>query len=104
MVQGRMYIDKMEIVFLVPAKNKTVRHNLSASDIARVQFDKSVTKTLGFIKSEDETITVVSGKVGAPMIYKKSKNKKHFDEYKRGLEEFARRNNVTFIDNTKGLV
>lgn len=104
MVQGRMYIDKMEIVFLVPAKNKTVRHNLAASDITRIQFDKSVTNILGFIKREEETITVVSGKVGAPMVYKRSQNKKHFDEYRRGLEEFARRNNVTFMDNTKDLV
>jgi len=101
MAQRRIYVDKTEIVFLVPTKNSMSRYNLSARDITRIQFDKSVINIFGFIKSESETITVVSGKAGAPIVYKKSQNKKFFDEYKRELEKFAKDNSVTFADETK---
>ncbi len=101
MAQRRIYVDKTEIVFLVPTKNNTARYNLSASDIIRIQFDKSVTNILGFIKSEIETITVVSGKTGAPIVYKRNQNKKYFDTYKCELEKFAKQNYVTFADKTK---
>ena len=101
MAQRRIYVDKTEIVFLVPTKNSMVRHNITAKDISRIQFDKSQKNILGFIKSETETITVVSGKAGAPIVYKKSQNKKFFDEYKKELEKFAKDNNVTFADETK---
>lgn len=101
MAQRRIYADKTEVVFLVPTKNKMVRYNLASSDIVRIQFDKSIVNILGFIKSETETITVVSGKVKAPIVYKKNQNKKYFDEYKSELERFAKQNYVTFVDTTK---
>ncbi len=104
MAERQIYVDKSEIVLLVPAKNKMKRYNLAAGDVNRIQFDKSANKILGFIKSETETITVTSGKVGTPMVYKKNQNKKYFDEYKRELERFAKDNYVTFADNTKDLV
>lgn len=101
MAQRRIYVDKTEIVFMVPTKSSMARYNLSAKDINRIQFDKSTVNILGFIKSESETITVVSGKAGTPIVYKKSQNKKFFDKYKRELEKFAKDNNVTFADETK---
>lgn len=101
MAQRRIYVDKTEIVFLVPTKNKMVRYNLASSDIVRIQFDKSIANIFGFIKSETEIITVVSGKVKTPIVYKKNQNKKYFDEYKCELAKFAKDNNVTFADKTK---
>ena len=101
MANRRIYIDKTEIVFMVPAKKKMVRHCLSAKEISRIQFDKSESKFLGFIKMQSESISVASGKLGAPLVYKKSQNKKFFDEYKRDLEKFAKDNMVTFADNSK---
>lgn len=101
MAQRRIYVDKTEVLFFVPAKNKSIRRSLVASDIVRIQFDKSISKILGFIKSETETITVVSGKLATPIVYKRNQNKKYFDEYKRELEKFANQNYITFVDNTK---
>ena len=101
MANRMIYVDKTEIVFLVLTKKKFLNHNLTAKDIIRIQFDKTTSKLLGFIKSEDETITVASSKLSAPIVYKRSENKKHFDDYKRELEKFAKENYVTFTDNTK---
>ena len=101
MANRRIYIDKTEIVFMVPAKKKMARHCLAANDISRIQFDKKETKILGFIKLQEESISVSSGRLGAPIVYKKGQNKKFFDEYKRDLERFAKNNTVTFADNTK---
>lgn len=101
MAPKRIFLDKTEIVFMVPAQKKVVRRELAAKDIVRIQFDAKDTKLLGIIPQKDETITVVSGKLGTPIVYKKSQNKKYFDEYKSGLARFAKENNVTFTDNTK---
>ena len=100
MAQRRVYVDKTEVVFMVPKKNKVVRECLAARDIVRIQFHKSTTKFLGFLSLTTESIEVVSGKLGAPIVYKKNQNKKYFDEYKRDLAKFAKDNTVTFMDNT----
>ncbi len=101
MAPKRIFLDKTEIVFMVPAQKKVVRRELAAKDIVRIQFDAKETKLLGIIPQKDETITVVSGKLGTPIVYRKTQNKKYFDEYKSGLARFAKENNVTFTDNTK---
>lgn len=101
MAPKRIFFDKTEIVFMVPGQKKVVRRELAAKDIVRIQFDESDSKLLGIIPQKSETITVVSGKVGTPIVYKKSQNKKYFDEYKSGLARFAKENNVTFTNNTK---
>ena len=101
MAPKRIFFDKTEIVFMVPGQKKVVRRELAAKDIVRIQFDESDSKLLGLIPQKSETITVVSGKLGAPIVYKKNQNKKYFDEYKSGLARFAKENNVTFTDNTK---
>lgn len=101
MAQRRIYFDKTEIVFMVPTKNNIARYNLSAKEIIRIQFDKDEKKIFGIFKSESETITIVSGKLAAPLVYKKSQNKKYFSEYKRDFERFTKENHVSFTDNTK---
>ena len=101
MASRRIYVDKTEIVFMVPAKKKMARYCLSAKEISRIQFDKKESKLLGFIKTVTESISVASGKLGEPIVYKKSQNKKFFEEYKRDLEKFAKDNSVTFADNSK---
>ena len=101
MAPKRIFLDKTEIVFMVPAQKKVVRRELAAKDIVRIQFDAKETKLLGIIPQKDETITVVSGKLGTPIVYRKTQNKKYFDEYKSGLARFAKENYVTFTDNIK---
>ena len=101
MAVRRIFVDKTELVLMVPKKNKVVRKSLTSGEIARIQFDKQETKLFGIFNIETEAIKIVSGKLGAPIVYKKSQNKKYFDEYKRELEKFAKDNFVTFADNVK---
>jgi len=101
MAVRRIFVDKTELVLMVPKKNKVVRKSLTSGEIARIQFDKQETKLFGIFNIETEVIKIVSGKLGAPIVYKKSQNKKYFDEYKRELEKFAKDNFVTFADNVK---
>ena len=72
MAPKRIFLDKTEIVFMVPAQKKVVRRELAAKDIVRIQFDAKDTKLLGFIPQKDEMITVVSGKLGTPIVYRKT--------------------------------
>ncbi len=101
MAQRRVYLDKTSIVFMVPGKKKVIRRELSSQEIVRIQFDKCTERVLGIFPQKSEMITIVSGKLGNPITYKKGQNKKYFDEYKSGLEKFAKDNHVTFTDNTK---
>lgn len=99
MAQRRVFIDKTEIVFMVPVKSKVARYELSAKEIVRIQFDKCTERVFGVFPKQSEMITIVSGKLGSPIVYKRGANQKFFDEYKRGLEKFAKDNFVTFTDN-----
>lgn len=101
MAPKRIFFDKTEIVFMVVTQKKVVRKELSAKEIVRIQFDECTERRFGIIPQKSEMITVVSGKLGAPIVYKKGQNKKYFDEYKSGLARFAKENNVTFTDNLK---
>ena len=100
MAPKRIFFDKTEVVFMVPGGSSVARCPLSAKEIVRIQFDKSESKFLGLIPQKSETITIVSGKLGAPIVYKKTQNKKYFNEYKEGLVRFVKENNVSFTDNT----
>ena len=101
MAPKRIFFDKTEIVFMVPGRSNVARCPLLAKEIVRIQFDEIESKFLGVIPQKSETITVVSGKLGAPIVYKKTQNKKYFNEYKKGLVRFVKENNVSFTDNTK---
>ena len=95
----RIFTDKTEIVFMVPTKNKVVRKSLTAKEIVRIQFDKCKENILGIIPRDSESITIVSGKLGSPIVYKKFENKKFFNAYKTELEKFTKDNKVSFTNN-----
>lgn len=99
MAPRRIFPDKTELVFMVPTKNKVVRKNLTAKEIVRIQFDKCKENILGIIPKDSESITIVSGKLATPLVYKKLENKKFFESYKSELEKFAKDNNITFTNN-----
>ncbi len=98
MAARRIYVDKTELILLVPTKSKIISHNLIAKDISRIQVAKKESKILGFIKTTDETITIVSGKLSKPIVYKKSEHKAYFEDYKRELEKFAKDNYLNFSE------
>lgn len=99
MAPRRIFPDKTEIVFMVPTKNKVIRQSLTAKEIVRIQFDKCKENFLGIIPRDSESITIVSGKLANPLVYKKLANKKFFDSYKSELEKFTKENNVSFTNN-----
>ncbi len=99
MAPRRIFPDKTEIIFMVPTNKKVVRQSLLAKEIVRIQFDKITERVLGIIPKESESITIVSGKLAKPIVYKKLENKKFFDAYKAELERFATENKVSFTNN-----
>ena len=99
MAPRRIFPDKTEIIFMVPAKGKVVRKSLTAGEIVRIQFDKCKENILGIIPRDSESITIVSGKLANPLVYKKLENKQFFDAYKSELERFAKENKVSFTNN-----
>ena len=84
---------------MVALRSKVARRELAANEIIRIQFDKCTERVLGIFPKESEMISIVSGKLGAPIVYKKGENKKYFEEYKNGLEKFAKDNKITFTNN-----
>lgn len=101
MAARRIFVDKTELVLMVPGKSSVTRRTLEAKEIVRIQYDKCTETVFGIIPRASESITFVSGKWLYPLVYKKFANKNFFDAYKRELEKFANDNHVTFTDNTK---
>jgi len=97
MAQRHILVDKTELVLNVEGKKKFEVVNLTYDQIVRVQFDKIKDRFL-FLQNDSEAITIVSSKRGS-IIFKKSKEKSFFEDYKKGLEKFCKDNNVTFTNN-----
>jgi hypothetical protein len=97
MAQRHILADKTELVLNVEGKKKFEMVNLTYDQIVRIQFDKIKEYKL-FFKVDSEAITIVSSKRG-PIVFKKSKEKSFFEEYKKVLEQFCKNNNVTFTNN-----
>jgi len=98
MAVKRIYCDKSEIVLYVVGKNKVQSMNVTYDRIVNVRFEKCKEfQWFRFVPSEKICITV-SGR-GEPVEYTKMKEKKFFKEYKMELEEFCKRNRVTFYKN-----
>jgi len=99
MAPRRIFPDKTEIVFMVPTNKKIIRQSLTCKEIVRIQFDTCKENILGIIPRDSESITIVSGKLANPIVYKKFANKAFFDTYKSELEKFAKDNKVSFTNN-----
>ena len=101
MAARHLVCDKTEIIVSIALKNKYKILNLTYEDVVRIQFDEIAERKMVFQKVPSEKITIVTGKHNAPIVYTKMKEKKFWDEYKKGLEKFATSNNITFVDNLK---
>ena len=101
MANKRMYFDKTEVTLIYPSGNKVVTRNLNREQIQRIQFSKCKEFSL-FRFVDSEKVTITNSQTAAPLVYTKQKNKKFFQEYKEGLIEFAKANNVTMQDDTAG--
>lgn len=88
--------DKTELVLIVKGKKKYEVMNVTYDQIIRIQIRSYI--RMGFFKKlPSEEIVIVTRKRSEPLVYKKHKEKKYFDEYKSTLEEFAKHNKVTFV-------
>jgi hypothetical protein len=90
--------DRTELVLLVKGKKKYEVMNVTYDQITRIQI-RAATRIGFFKKVPSEEIVIVTRKKSEPLVYKKHKEKKYFEEYKATLEEFAKNNKVTFIKN-----
>lgn len=98
MANKRVLCDKTELVLTVPGKNKVSIENLTYEQIVSIRFEPC--KEFRFFRMvPSERIVITTSKHEKPIIYTKQKEKKHFNEYKRDLKEFAENNRVTFYNN-----
>ena len=94
--------DKTEIVVMDTSGKSPKVFNLTYQDIMRIQF-RPVTERVLLVRSvPSEVIEIFTSKKPDPIRFFKRKNKKYFDEYKKGLAKFAANNNVSFDDHTAG--
>ncbi len=99
MAQKHMFFDKTEIVLSIASKSQYSTMNLTYSDIARISFDPIVERKFIFKKVNSEKITFTTGKSDKPIVFRKSNEKKFWNEYKTKLEKFILDNNISFLNN-----
>ncbi len=99
MAQKHIFFDKTEIVLSIASSSQYSTLNLSYSDISRISFDPVKERKFIFKRVDSEKITITTGKSDEPIVFKKSNEKKFWNEYKTKLEEFAIRNNISFVNN-----
>ena len=90
-------IDKSEIVFLDTSAKKARVCNLTYEQIMRIQFSPHLRVGL-FGRKESEKIEIFSKQRQGPYTFLASKHQPFFQDYKQKLEEFAKRNFVTFAN------
>lgn len=98
MANRKIVCDKMEIILVDQRKNDQA-HTLTYDQIMRIQ----ITTCNGlswFRKIPSEKIEVYARKFAEPFVFLKSKNKQFYEEYKIGLEKFAKDNRIPFKDLT----
>jgi len=98
MAKNHLIVDKTEIIATVLMGNQWRNVPVTADKIKRIQFDKCQEKVWKFLKKDSEKITI---EAAMPITIFKLKEAQFFDTYKQQLTEFAKRNNLTFFDNTK---
>jgi hypothetical protein len=98
MAKNHLIVDKTEVIVTVLMGNQWRNVPIPADKIKRIQFDKCQEKVWKVLKKDSEKITI---EAAMPVTIFKLKEAQFFDSYKQQLAEFAKRNNLTFFDNTK---
>ncbi|MGE5552218.1 MAG: hypothetical protein ACM3ZC_17075 [Bacteroidota bacterium] len=101
MAKRHILRDKTELVCFVEGKKDFKVVNLTYEKIAGIRIEACKEfRWFRFVPSEMIVITV-KGR-NQPLVYKKAKEKKYFQEYKDLLAEFAREHWLSFRDLTIG--
>ena len=95
----KITVDKTEIVFIDTSGKRAQIRNLTYEKIMRIQFAKFDERKL-LKKLPSEKIEIFGSGRHEPYVFTRLKNEDFFDEYKEKLAEFAKRNRVTFTDDT----
>lgn len=101
MGKRRIYIDKAEMVLIVPGKKGTSNYNLKSTDISRIQIQNCTEYILGFIPVESEKIVIETSKISTPITYTRKDNQDLFDDYKEEITQYAKENRVQLTDETE---
>ena len=94
----KIIFDKTEIVVMDTSGKKAQVLNLTYEKIVSIQFDATVVKQL-FSSKPTEKITITIRGREKPLVFFKHQEASFFDEYKVGLEKFAKDNRVSFRNN-----
>lgn len=101
MARRRIFVDKSELVLIVPSDGRTATYNLVSSHINRIAFEPCEEFLLGFIPQKSEKITIVASNTPDGVVYTRNTNKAYFDTYKEELRQFAKENRIPFTDDTQ---
>ncbi len=92
--------DQTEIMMMVLRGSKWAHLNVTYDKIRRIQFDTCKAMRWLVVPSPSEKITIECSASSEPLVFLKSKEKQYWDQYKVELSAFAKRNRITFADNT----
>ena len=96
MANKRILCDKTELVLMVLGKKKASVVNLTYEQIINIRVEPvKEFKLFRYVPSER---IVIARKKGDPIIYRKSQEKKYFEEYKQELKRFAADHRIVFHD------
>jgi len=98
MANRKIVCDKTEIILVDERKNDQV-HNLTYDQIIRIQIT-TCNELSWFRKIPSEKIEVYARKFAEPFVFLRSKNRQFYEEYKIGLEKFAKNNRIPFNNLT----
>ena len=94
--------DDTELILMVRGKNKYETMHLTYDQIKRIRICKCNEFSLLKMRSvPSEKIEILASNAEQPIVFTKMKEQPFFDAYKQKLAEFAKRNRVSFVDETK---
>ena len=98
MAKEHILFDKTEIIVAVSMGNNMQLVNLPASSITSITIAACEERKL-LVAKPSEMISIVTSRMGEPITMYKSKEAKYWESYKKGLEDFAAYNRISFHKN-----
>ena len=95
MARKRIVVDRESVVLYMGMTKDDQVYTLSSSDIQRIQIDEC-REFSWFRRVPSEKITIFTSKASRSFAFTKGKNREYYEEYKKSLAEFAKKNYVTF--------
>lgn len=92
--------DKTELVLVIITNNGAMTRNVTYDQIMSITIDSIKVKKLFKEAITDQIAIKLKVDPENPITYSRLAEKDHFDSYKTELATFAKRNKLSFVDNT----